>query len=626
MIMVRLAGQLGVNLPTHVHVIGKQAKKIHASGVKHSCLCRPSSVNFSPNSPSHNTSCRAISSLFVLHIDLYQYHFIETIVIFTKTAAFVDYCSLGKQSHHHTIIDAVQLSRARYPPSAASITPSRTPNGIAMARRRSPSISFEPTPAIIDNPETTDRTTKEVHFSPVDPILRRTQSVATAVPLLEPVPSASHLPRHNYNVNGTNSSNDMESYIQQSRAVLQTQRLNFERERKVFEDERKLFEEERKLWSTERALLKAKIVDLEAIVNRSKSEKRKYSNESTKSSTQSFRSDLGRPSFNSGSGSRAPSMSHASPPIWEGPENMARASRVFSEPNTLITNPFSEDQIKHTNGHLPSISESGSFPALEKEMSPSSLPPERAMSVPISIDKIDKSLDGITLKSTALAPSFVATVRTPDAITPQRSRSPNSKSAVGGGMRVGIDGLLSPLDEKLKLHAGHTPMAFDAEGSTGPTSNHSTEIPTPIQEKPPAPVSTAYRPPPRPSEKSGSYFSFSADDAQEPKTKHEGEDNQTLKSNYENDEKENEDPELTGPLVLSSDNDHGQSNAFLSTLDAKLMMEAKKYIKSPDSNQSDRKDQSNTPGSTQDDEGPKIRMKKSTNFGSAFGSNRCGNI
>lgn len=305
---------------------------------------------------------------------------------------------------------------------------------------------------------------------------------------------------------------------------------------------------------------------------------------------------------------------------------MARASRVFSEPNASVTNPFSEDQIKYTNGHLPSISENGSFPALEKEISPFSLPPERAMSVPISIDKIDKSLDGITLKSTALAPSFVATVRTPDAMTPQRSRSPNSKSTVGGGMRVEIDRLLSPLDEKLKLHAGHTPMAFGAEGSTGPTSNHSTEIPTPVQEKPPAPAPTAYRPPPRPSEKSGSYFSFSADDAQESKTKHEGENNQVPENNDENEEKENEDPELTGPLALSSNNDHGQSNAFLSTLDAKLMMEAKKYVKSPDSNQSDEKDQSDTPGSTQDDEGPKMRMKNSTNFGSAFGSNRCGNI
>jgi hypothetical protein len=510
--------------------------------------------------------------------------------------------------------------------SAASITLSSASNGIAMARRRSPSLSFEPTPAVIDNPETTGTTTEEVHFSPVDPIPQRAQSVATTVPLLEPVSSASHLPRHNYNINGVTSSNDMEAYIQQSRAVLQTQRLNFERERKAFEEERKLFEGERRLWNTERALLRAKIADLQATVNKSKSEKRKYSNESTKSSAQSFRSDLGRSSFNGGSGSRALSMSNTSPPIWEGPENMAPASRVFSEPNAFPPNPFSEDQIKHTNGHLPSISENGSFHALEKEISPSSFTPERAMSVPIPIDKIDKSLDGITLKSTALAPSFVATVRTPDAMTPQRSRSPNSKSAVGGGLRVEMDRLLSPLDEKLKLHAGHTPMALGTEGSTGPASSQSTEIPTPVQEKPPAPTSTAYRPLPRPTEKSDSYFSFSADDAQKSKTKHNGEDNQARKSNYENEEKENEDPELTGPLTLSSNNDHGQSNAFLNTLDAKLMMEAKRYVKSPDPNQSDEKDQSDTPGGTQDDEGLTLRMKQSTNFGSAFGSNRCGNI
>jgi hypothetical protein len=515
---------------------------------------------------------------------------------------------------------------------AASIVPSTTSNVFAMARSKSPSLSFEPTPAITtnkenflssdnanesilaDHPDAIGRTTKEVHFSPVDPIARRAQSLATTVPLLEPVSSASQLPRHTYSINSVASSIDMEAYIQQSRTVLQTQRLNFERERKVFEEERKLFEGERKLWNAERVLLEAKIVDLEGASNKSKGEKRRYSNDSTKSSVQSFRSDFGRfSSFNSASGSRLPSTSTTSPPIWEGPENMAPASRVFSEPSKLVTNVFAEDQNKQANGHLPSISENGSFPSLEKEISPSSLPPERAMSVPVPIDQIDKNLDGITLKSTALAPSFIAKVKTPEVITPQRSPSPNSKLAGGRGLRVGIDGLLSPLDEKLKLYAGHTPMAFGTTGSTGPTSGQSTEIPTPIQEKPPAPVSTARRPPPRPTERSDSYFSSSADDGQKPE-RNDGE------------EKENEDPELTGPLALSSNNEHGQSNAFLNTLDAKLMMEAKRYVKSPESAQSNENDQPGASGGTQDDEGPRLRIKKSMNFGSAFGSNRCGNI
>jgi hypothetical protein len=454
------------------------------------------------------------------------------------------------------------------------------------------------------------RTTKEVHFSPIDPMARRAQSLATTVPLLEPVSSASQLPRHNLNVKSFTSSTDMEVYIQQSTAVLETQRLNFERERKVFKEERKLFEGERKLWNTERAMLKAKIADLEAIVSKSKGEKRRKSNDSAKSNSQSFRSS----SFNSAGGSKLSSTSDNSPPIWEGPENMVPASRVFSEPNTLTKNPFTEDQIKHMNGHLPSISENGSFPGLEKEISPSSLPPERAMSIPIPIDKIDKSLDGITLKSTALMPSFVAKIMTPEVLTPQQSPSPNSKPVGSEGLRVGMDGLLSPLDKKLRLHAGHTPMAFDTAGSTGPTSDQPTEIPTPVQEKPPAPVSIARRPPPRPTEKSDSYFSSTADENQEPNR------------NSEAEEKENEDPELAGPLALSSNNEHGQSNAFLDTLDEKLMMEAKRYVKSPESTQSADINQSGASGGPQDDEGPRLRMKKSTNFGSAFGSNRCGNI
>ena len=500
---------------------------------------------------------------------------------------------------------------------------------------RSPdSLSFEPTPAVIadekpshapdsaidmnqaDQLDTSGRTTKEVHFSQVDPVARRAQSLATTVPLLEPVSSASQIPRQNRHPKGITSAIDIDAYIHQSRNVLQTQRLNFDRERKVFEEERKVFEGERRLWNTERALLKAKILDLEAAVHKSKGEKRRYSNDSTRSSIQSFRLDHGQfSSFNSVSGSRITSTSNTSPPpIWEGPEHMVPASRVFSEPSNLASNPFTEDHATHTNGHLPSISENGLFPILHKEISPSTLPPERTLSVPISIDKIDKSLDGITLKSTALAPSFVAKVMTPDAMTPQRSPSPNSKPAGGGVLMVGMDGLLLSLDEKLKLHAGHTPMAIVTAVSTGPTSGQSTEIPTPAEEKPLAPVPTARRPPPRPTERADSYFSSIADSDQEPKPNDEGE------------EKENDDPELKGPLALSSNNEHGQSNAFLNTLDARLMIEAKRYVKSPESAQSDGNNQSSAPSGTQDDEGPRLRMKKSINFGSAFGSNRCGHI
>jgi hypothetical protein len=176
-----------------------------------------------------------------------------------------------------------------------------------------------------------------------------------------------------------------------------------------------------------------------------------------------------------------------------------------------------------------------------------------------------------------------------------------------------MDELLSPLDEKLKLHAGHTPMAMEAASSIEPASTQSTEIPTPVAERPPAPVPTASPPPPLPPGKPDSYFYSVA------------EEDENQKRSDEEQEKENEDPELKGPLTLSSNNEYGQSNTFLNTLDAKLMLEAKRYVILPESTQSDDDARSASSG-PHDDEGPKLRMKDSMNFGSAFGSNRCGNI
>src|SRR2546421_1841030 len=86
----------------------RQGKKIHA--YRALTLLPPQTlVGKLRTSQLLSTSCRAISSLFILHIDFYQYHLIGTIVTFTKHSAFVDYCSLGNPS-------TVRLSRARYLP------------------------------------------------------------------------------------------------------------------------------------------------------------------------------------------------------------------------------------------------------------------------------------------------------------------------------------------------------------------------------------------------------------------------------------------------------------------------------------------------------------------------------
>src|SRR2546423_1174190 len=82
--------------PRKRHWKGK-AKKIHA--YRALTLLPPQTlVGKLRTSQLLSTSCRAISSLFILHIDFYQYHLIGTIVTFTKPSAFVDYCSLGNPS------------------------------------------------------------------------------------------------------------------------------------------------------------------------------------------------------------------------------------------------------------------------------------------------------------------------------------------------------------------------------------------------------------------------------------------------------------------------------------------------------------------------------------------------
>ena len=402
------------------------------------------------------------------------------------------------------------------------------------------------------------------------------------------------------------------------------QRNVFDGHRAAWEKERKHIDRERKLWETEREILKSRITELELALNQKTSGRRRYSNDSTQSMAPSLRSVSGfshfAPHSNSVNGSRSASESHTAPPVWE-PEQSKPASRVFSESDVAATNVFGQGEPNKPNGHLPSISEDAMLPALEREISPSTIPSSQH-SEPVPVEKIDPKLDGIVLKSTALQPSFQfmsPKVLTPQPETPRRSTSPESKSnGPGAALHVPMDGMISPFDAKLKMHAGHTPMAFTGTGPTGPMSGQSPDAPSPVEEKPPAPVQTAKRPPPRPTEGSDSYFSATANN--------DALTEEIAEVETAEDEDQDPDPELRGPLTMSSSNEKGQSDAFLNTLNMKLLAEAHKYIKSPESSMSEEKsEETKPPQDAQDDDGgPRLRMKKSTNFGSAFGSNKCG--
>lgn len=515
-------------------------------------------------------------------------------------------------------------------------------------------MAFEPTPALDHDKENfspfgypndikpvDDDYNKSVRFSnlpTITPPAKRAQSIANPqnIPLLEPISSASHVPRQqasSIRFKNAVPEIDMDAYIEHTRSVIEGQREGFENEKKAFE-------RERKMWNAERSMLKARIADLELKLNKSQagSGKRRYSNDSTVApSVDSFRSVYNGSTYNfppdasktsSTASSRQPSQEKdkITTPIWEGPENTAPVTRVFSN----------EDQ--KTVNHLPSISEDDTIGAQGDAVSPRTEP-----AVPIPIETIDSNLEGIMIKSTALAPSFVARINS-GTQSPAHSPSPRPRAA-DGHLGLEMNNLLSPLDEKLKRNAGHTPMNFSTNGES--TSGISTEQPTPRQEKPPAPASTA-RPPLRPSENSDSYFSFSAEsgnsvkvdelDAVEEKRRADvrrGTLSQSKQLQSEESQELDEDPELQGPLMLDPSAKLKSSDSFLSLVNAKLHEEIKHHPEvskdaeqtaaiisprsgsgSPSKNNKFEKEQKEIEA---EDGMPRLKMKRSMNFGSAWG-------
>jgi hypothetical protein len=415
-------------------------------------------------------------------------------------------------------------------------------------------------------------------------------SIATShVPLLPSVPSASQLPHLPGRASQTAPNVDLHAAIEYHKSTAQHLR--------------QIHDNDRKAWEIEKSALLARIADLEFKLNKARDPNRRSSNESSFDSARSFRSDLRSSNTSHSNGtSRKPSENTfpGSAPVWQGPENTPPVTRVFSH----------DDDVSH----LPSISEDGPMPTLSKQVSPSHK--EEAHTIPI--EQIDKELDGINVKSTgpAVTSSFEK-VSSPSIIgSPNREPSPETKDDVSDGLRVNMGRLLSPLDEKLKRHAGHTPMAFDGAISTEDTTD---TFPTPKTEKPPAPAPSA-RPPVRPSENMDSYFSFSGESRSVPHVKVADIPEEAVdeEAQLETDE----DPSLKGPLMLDPSAKSEAANVFLEQVDAKLM-EAASHHRS-DSSLHDEEDKPpngmHARQSKKDDEPfPELKIRKSTNFGSAWG-------
>lgn len=422
---------------------------------------------------------------------------------------------------------------------------------------RQPSISSEP-------PLQTDRrASKEVRFSPMTSPTGRSQSMSTNLPLLEQIPSASLMPRPN-RLPSVSGSTDITAYIDQSRGVMENQRLSFDRERASWN-------EERKLWDTERAMMQARIRELEFAIN--KSGIRQSVTDSNYHHSQPFSPDhVTSGSISNGHDSRRSSSSGSRDhPIWEG-----------SSSGTVATRVFSNEEMTKAEERLPSIAEDESSPS--KALSPMTNQGQRKASVGIPIEMIDSKLDGITIKSTALPPAFIAKVITPT--SPSPVISPSLRSNAPPPVKLQILGEANLEDTNLTKHAGHTPMGprLAVQGIVDTQSG----VDTPTQENPYAPQPSVRIP----SEKADTYFPAPDDD-----------------------------PELKGPLGLVSKPEN--DNHFLQELDQRLLSEAHKAVYTPSEN---------SVSGEQDDDGrdddsePKLKLKPSKNFGSSFGSSNCGTV
>lgn len=405
---------------------------------------------------------------------------------------------------------------------------------------------------------------KEVRFSPAQSSTRRTKSVSATFP-----PKITGYGRTAFHSSALLNSFAMDtSYIDQSRALLQSQRVNFE-------TERTLFAQERELWERERALLWSRISELEALVKKEKTR-------SNQLGPDAARLVLGASQINNTNGVTAQ--------VWEGSSPNFQPTRVFFDhgsPDQPILSPISE------SGMNP--------PSLDRALSPQGRLP---VSLPVPIEKLDSTLDGITLKSTALPPGVVARVITPPSPSPLATEV--SPATPGTAARPSIEhrnslklklSELGPPSERLLRDAGHTPMAIiDADESQRSTKDGSPlEVPSPSEEAPLAPVATKVQ---QPSENKASYFPDLPDQP--------------------------DDPALKGPLGLVNDEEH--DSLFLNALDQKLLDQARNIlgnsIESTDHNETD--PESEFPN--QDEENLEIKFKQSTNFGTAFGISNLGQI
>ncbi|MCJ1237200.1 hypothetical protein MMC14_005185 [Varicellaria rhodocarpa] len=398
------------------------------------------------------------------------------------------------------------------------------------------------------------------------------QRLPLQIPLQQSVSSASSMP---LSPRGSFSSNtSIVKYAESYRLLM--------------EHQRQVHEEERSLWQIERQELQARVAELESTLR-----KCQISHLSNVSSPTAISSQIGT-TFIDVTNKSSRSMSESTgDEYWRGAggKSNAQPTRTFSDPEIIPT--------KIPERWMPSIAEDESTDNTKVTKDR-----QQKLRHKPSIDgvKIDKNLDGIIFKPGGLPPEIVKNIMTPQSLSPSDVDSPNRVSP--GRIELPSENKLTA-DDLYTKYAGHTPLARMDHNIGSQTVS---DVPTPTQverEQPPLePRPSFVRPP---NERADSYFPAIPESI-------------------------DEDPELEGPLGLQ--NDKAADANFLEELDCKLEKVASEPRElaepsPPSSTAKLEKTKDDKDSDTSFDQGepePKLRIKRSMNFGSRFGSSHVGRI
>jgi hypothetical protein len=408
---------------------------------------------------------------------------------------------------------------------------------------------------------------------------------------------------------------DWRAFAAKSRTQWQNERSHMVAERaRALE----IMDQERELWEEERKMLCAQIAELKAEVKKLRDSQVKVSPPGLSRAASYGHAPYGPFSIAS-AGSNAMSASGSveggpTQPVLQESGRDSDGTPVWAPLSAEPSRSFNQSQLRE--GRVGDVAAPGVSPITVtlKELTPSDflqspnlgstndLPPISETPIEtIDIKDIQPSLDGIHIKTSAIAPSFIATIMSPKGSNSPAKLSPNVRppnrdvSSIGVTKSASRDSSLdrqkgdkvdaqtvmkAPENQRLTMNAGHTPKPSISKlgdifksGSLTPKSGAYAEAPSD------QPVIATY----------------------------DGEAGSIL----------DEDPELRGQLGLK--NDAMQDEPFLSALIGKLEDVVRSSRSTSPSCETERTSIDSIENTEVVADEPRLKIKRSTNFGKPFG-------